>query len=91
MVDLTLIREHMGKIVRLDTLTVVYVPEKEFKEGDIIVLFNNTPQPTTLKSEVAVSYRSTYITPRQFFEIPAKGLLNLIWVADDTLVITVGM
>ena len=91
MADLTLTREHMGKIVRLDTLVVLHIPEKEFKEGDIIVLFNNTPHATTLKSDVALSYRSTYITPRQFFEVPAKGLVNLIWVANDTVVITVGM
>jgi hypothetical protein len=91
MADLILTREHLGKIVRFDTPAVLYVHEKEFKEGDILVLFNNTLQATTLKSDVALSYRSTFLTPRRFFEVPAKALVNLIWVADDTVVLTVGL
>ena len=51
--NLVLGKEHLGKIVRLDVLTVVTLPEKVFKEGDLIVLFNNTDSRTTLESKLA--------------------------------------
>lgn len=88
---MNLTRDHLGKIVRLDTLTVIEVPDGIFKMGDIVVLFNNTDEFTSLRSWVKNSYRSASPKNRQFFEIPPRALINLVFVADDTLVVTVGL
>jgi hypothetical protein len=83
-------RDHLGKIIRLDTLTVVDVPDGVFKEGDILVLFNNTDAGTTVQSKVKNSYHSGR-GERSLIEFPRRSLLNVIFVADDTVVYTVGL
>ena len=88
---MNLSREHLGKIVRLDVLTVVTLPDNVFKQGDILVLFNNTGEFTTLESKVANNYRSTMPKSKNFFEIPPRALINIVFVADDVAVLTVGM
>lgn len=49
---LTLSREHLGKIIRLDGQTVITLSKDVFREGDILVLFNNTGLFTTLESQI---------------------------------------
>lgn len=88
---MNLSREHLGKIVRLDVLTVITLPEHQFKQGEIIVLFNNTDKFTTLESKVTNNYRSTMPKSKNFFEIPPRALINIVFVADDIAVLTVGM
>jgi hypothetical protein len=88
---MNLSREHLGKIVRLDVLTVVTLPDNVFKQGEIIVLFNNTDKFTTLESKVANNYRSAMPKNKNFFEIPPRALINIVFVADDVAVLTVGM
>lgn len=85
-----LTREHLGKIVRFDHMTVVEVPDQVFKQGDIMVLFNNTNDFTTIESKVPKSYRSSMSNPRTMFEFPPRSLVNIIFVADDIMVLTVG-
>jgi hypothetical protein len=85
-----LTREHMGKIVRFDVLTLPEIPDGEFRMGDILVLFNNTDEFTTLMSKVVNSFRSGMAARKQAFEVPPRALINIIFVADDTLVVTVG-
>lgn len=88
---MNLSREHLGKIVRLDVLTVVTLPENVFKQGEIIVLFNNTDKFTTLESKVANTYRSAMPKNKNFWELPPRALINIIFVADNIAVLTVGM
>lgn len=88
---MNLSREHLGKIVRLDVLTVVTLPDNVFKQGEIIVLFNNTDKFTTLESKVANTYRSAMPKNKNFWEIPPRALINIVFVADDIAVLTVGM
>jgi hypothetical protein len=83
-------REHLGKIIRLDTTKVVEVPDGVFKEGDILVLFNNTTSGATVQSRVKNSYHSSR-GARSMIELPTKSLLNVVFVADDTVVYTVGL
>jgi hypothetical protein len=82
-------REHLGKIVRIDDVVVIEVPDGVFKEGDIMVLFNNTDRFTTIHSKVKNSYRSASLQ-RSMVEFPPRSLINIIFVADDTVVFTVG-
>lgn len=88
---MNLAREHLGKIIRLDVLTVVTLPDNVFKQGEILVLFNNTDKFTTLESKVANNYRSAISINKNFFEIPPRALINIVFVADDIAVLTVGM
>lgn len=88
---MNLTREHLGKIVRLDVLTVVTLPDNVFKQGDIIVLFNNTGEFTTLESKVTHTYRSAMPKNKNFWEVPPRALINIVFVADDIAVLTVGM
>ena len=88
---MNLAREHLGKIIRLDVLTVVTLPANVFKQGEILVLFNNTDKFTTLESKVANNYRSAMPKNNNFFEIPPRALINIVFVADDIAVLTIGM
>ena len=88
---MNLAREHLGKIIRLDVLTIVTLPDNVFKQGEILVLFNNTDKFTTLESKVANNYRSAIGINKNFFEIPPRALINIVFVADDTAILTVGM
>jgi hypothetical protein len=81
-------REHLGKIVRMDVCSDLEIPRGVFKEGDIMVLFNNTDQPATIKSEVH-SYHSSH-GEKAVMEFPQRSLVNVIFVSDDTVVFTVG-
>jgi len=88
---MNLAREHLGKIVRLDILTVVILPDNVFKQGDIIVLFNNTGEFTTIESKIANTYRSAMPKNKNFWEVPPRALINIVFVADDIAVLTIGM
>jgi len=88
---MNLAREHLGKIIRLDVLTVVTLPANVFKQGEILVLFNNTDKFTTLESKVANNYRSAMPKNNNFFELPPRALINIVFVADDIAVLTIGM
>ena len=89
--NLVLGKEHLGKIVRLDVVTVVTLPEKVFKEGDLIVLFNNTDSRTMIESKVECTYRSSMPKHKTHWEIPPRSLVNLVFVADEAVVLTVGL
>ena len=88
---MNLAREHLGKIIRLDVLTVVTLPDNVFKQGEILVLFNNTDKFTTLESKVTNNYRSAIGINKNFFEIPPRALINIVFVSDDTAILTVGL
>lgn len=83
-------RDHLGKIIRLDAPTIVEVPNGVFKEGDILVLFNNTDQSTVIQSKVKNSYHSSRGEKTQI-DFPRRSLINVIFVTDDTVVFTVGL
>jgi hypothetical protein len=88
---MNLAREHLGKIIRLDVLAVITLPDNVFKQGEILVLFNNTGEFTTLESKVTNNYRSAMAKNKNFFEVPPRALVNIVFVADDIVVLTVGM
>ena len=83
-------RDHLGKIIRLDAPTIVEVSDGVFKEGDILVLFNNTDQSTIIKSGVKNSYHSSRGEKVQI-DFPRRSLINVVFVTDDTVVFTVGL
>ena len=84
-------RDHLGKIIRLDALEVVRLPDGVFKQGDILVMFNNTNKFTTLESKVEATYRSSMPKHNTHWEIPTRALVNIVFVADNIAVMTVGV
>lgn len=90
-VTLNLSREHLGKIVRLDTLTIIELPSGVFKQGEMLMCFNNSNNFTTLISHVKCSYRSAMSNHKTHFEVPPRALFSLIFVDDDIVVYTVGL
>lgn len=89
--NFTLTREHLGKIIRFDELALPLLPDQTFKQGDILVLFNNTAHFTTLESKIVQSYRSSMPKAKTHFEIPPRALVNIVFVADDVAVLTFGV
>jgi hypothetical protein len=89
--NFVLSREHLGKIVRLDELTVVTLPENVFKQGDILVMFNNTDKFTTIESKMAQTYRSGMPKVKSHLEFPPRCLINVVFVADEIAVFTFGV
>lgn len=59
--------------------------------GDIFVMFNNTDKFTTLESKVKCTYRSSMPKHKTHWEIPPKALINIVFVADNIAVMTVGV
>ena len=90
-IRLTLGREHLGKIIRLDVQTILTLPKDVFREGDILVFFNNTELFTTLESHIENAYRSSMPMHKSHFEVAPRALVNLVFVADNTVVFTVGV
>ena len=89
--NFTLNRDHLGQIVRLDVLAVVCLPDGVFRQGDILVMFNNTDKFTTLESKVEFTYRSSMPKHKTHWEIAPKALVNIVFVADNIAVMTVGV
>jgi|688.fasta_scaffold193251_5 hypothetical protein len=89
--NFVLSREHLGKIVRFDELTVVTLPESVFKQGDILVMFNNTDKFTTIESKMAQTYRSGMPKVKSHLEFPPRCLINVVFVADEIAIFTYGV
>ena len=90
-ITLTLNREHLGKIVRLDRLTILDLPAGVFKQGEILMCFNNSDDFTTLVSHIPCSYRSATSNHKTHFEVPPRAVFSLIFVDDNIVVYTVGL
>lgn len=88
---MNLTREHLAKIIRVDSPMEVAIPAGVFKQGDILVLFNNTPEFMTLRSDVKTTYRSAHVKSQTHFEWPPRSLINVLFVDDNIAVLTVGL
>lgn len=88
---MNLTREFLGRVARFDEQVEVCIPADEFKMGDVLILFNNTDEFMTLRSEIKQSYRSASRSKRSLFEWPPRSLLNVLFVADDIVVVTVNL
>lgn len=75
-----------NKVVTVDSSRVVEVPAGVFSTGDTIVLFNNTDAFVCIDSQVENSYRSGTKTHRTKLEFPPKGLGNILFINEQTVV-----
>ncbi len=90
-ITLTLNKDHLGKIVRLDRLTIIDLPAGVFKQGDVLMCFNNSEDFTTLVSHIPCSYRSAMPKHTTHFEVPPRAIFTLVFVDDNIVVYSVGL
>lgn len=84
-------KEHANRLVSIENSKVVVVPADEFGTGDVLMFFNNSDEFISLRSEIPYSYKSSHPKSYQFFEVPPRALMNVIFIKDDLMVVTRGM
>lgn len=88
--NFVLTKDHANKLIRIEESSVVVIPTGEFSMGDALILYNGSDKSISLESKVVNSYQSCRMGRRQFFEWPPRGLINVLFVNDDELIVTVG-
>lgn len=84
-------KEHANKLVNIENSTIVVVPVGEFSVGDVLMFFNNSDEFISMRSEIKNSYRSSHPKSYEYFEVPPRALMNVIFIKDDLVVVTRGM
>lgn len=84
-------KEHVNKILNLENCPVVKIEHNEFSEGDVLIMFNNSPEFGTIQCEVPNSYQSGYSLKRTHLEFPPRGLVNALFINNDTVVFARGI
>lgn len=79
-------RTVVGRVVKIDTASVVEVPQGTFRAGDVVVFFNNKDEFVCIDCKVQNSYVSAFKKPRGMIELPPKALGNLLFIEDDLVV-----
>jgi hypothetical protein len=85
-----LTKEHANKLIKIENSSVVVIPTEEFTMGHALILFNNSDSYISLESKIEKSYQSCRAGKKQFFEWPPRALINILFVDDDELVVSVG-
>ncbi len=88
--NFVLTKDHANKLVKIENSSVVVIPAGEFTMGHALILFNNSDNFISLESKVEKSYQSCRMGKKQFFEFPPRSLVNVLFVSDDELVVSVG-
>lgn len=81
-------KDHAQTIVRVKDAKVVTVPKDTFTAGQTVILFNETNDIITLESKVETTYISGHSNPRTMIEFPPKMLVTLLFLDDQTAVVT---
>ena len=81
-------KDHAQKIVRIQDTRVVTVPADTFTTGQTVILFNDTNEIIAIESKVKTTYISGHSNPRTMIEFPPKMLVTLLFLDDQTVVVT---
>jgi len=84
-------KEHVNKILNLEDCPVVKIEHNEFSEGDVLIMFNNSPEYGTIECDLLNSYQSGYSLRRTHLEFPPRSLVNAVFINKDTVVFSRGM
>lgn len=79
-------RTFVGRVVKIDSASVVEIPADTFHAGDVVIFFNNRDEFVCIDCKVPNSYLSGFKQPRTMIEVPPKALGNLLFVDADTVV-----
>ena len=85
--DLT--KNNANKITCINESKVVSIPSGEFKQGDMLMMFNNSDDFITLESQHIKTYISGRREPRTGIEWPPRTLVNVVFIKDDLVVVKV--
>lgn len=84
-------KEHANKIINIEHSPVVVIPAGEFSQGSMLILFNNSDEYRSIKSEIKNSYRSGYTNKATFIEFLPRSVVNALFIDEDTVVFMRGM
>ena len=87
----TLTKDNANRITKVDNGNVVVIPNGVFTQGDMLILFNNSDSFITLESKVERTYKSGTSWTRKIVEWPPRTIVNVIFVENDLVVISVGI
>lgn len=85
--DLT--KNNANKITCVNESKLVNIPASEFKQGDMLMMFNNSDDFITLESQHIKTYVSGSKQPRTVIEWPPRTLVNVVFLQDDLVVVKV--
>ena len=81
--------ENANKITCINESKVVSIPAGEFKQGDMLMMFNNSNDFITLESKHIKTYVSGRQMPQTIVEWPPRTLVNVVFIQDDLAVVKV--
>lgn len=79
-------RTFVGRIVKIDSASVVEIPADTFETGDVVIFFNNRDEFVCIDCKVPNSYLSGFKKLRSMIEVPPKALGNLLFIDSNTVV-----
>lgn len=84
--NIKLSREHLGKVLKIDTPCSLDLLAGVFNPGDVVIIFNNTDITLDLYSNISNSYVSGVNERKMFFSFPPKSLANFVLVDKNIVV-----
>ena len=83
-------RENANKITKVEKVECVVLPSSVFKQGEMLILFNNSDQKLVVKSEVEETYVSGSAGVSRSAVCPARGLVNILFIEENLVVLSMG-
>lgn len=77
-----------GKVLNLRETSVVVVPGGVFPTGTVFILFNNSNEFMTIECTTLNAYLSARNKLRTMVEFPPKGLANVLFIDEQTVVLS---
>jgi len=79
---------HVGKIIRTDNTDRIVIRGPLVTAGLAFVIFNPLDKEVTISSQIEKTYKAADIQARSEFQIKPKGLANVLYVAEDMVVVS---
>lgn len=79
-------RTFVGRVVKIDSASVIEIPADTFEPGDVVIFFNNRDEFVCIDCKAPNSYLSGFKKPRAMIEVPPKALGNLLFIDASTVV-----
>jgi hypothetical protein len=79
---------HVGKIIRTDNIDRLTIRGPSVTAGLAFVVFNPRDTVVTISSQIEKTYKAADTQVRSEFQIKPKGLANVLYVAEDMVVIS---
>lgn len=84
-------KQHANKVINIENSTIITIPDKEFSQGDVLILFNNKDDYITIECNVPNTYRSGFQKTFNYVECPPRCIINAVFIDSQTVVFTKGL